>query len=94
MKNLLAVLILLITVNVFSQKIELNEKEDSYIITSEKPMLYVTFRSSDRDPNKNYEDSKVFRAGHNKIVIPLKYLKEDVDEVLIEYGAKTVKLEI
>ena len=95
MKSLLILALFILSFNsLTAQEVSYSDNGERLIITSEKVMLSVYFRDSEKDASKNYEDSKTYSVGRNKIVMPVKYLKENDDQVIINYGVELVVLEI
>ena len=90
MKKLTTILILLVTTSLFSQKVIVDEENETITISSKRIIKELSFRVSKKDEGKNYEGSERFEVNKKIFKIRLDKLKDGVNEVLIDYGVSIV----
>lgn len=90
MKTITTILILLVTTSLFSQKVIVDEENETITISSKRIIKELSFRVSKKDEGKNYEGSERFEVNKKIFKIRLDKLKDGVNEVLIDYGVSIV----
>ena len=90
MKTITTILILLVTTSLFSQKVMVDEENETITISSKRIIKELSFRVSKKDEGKNYEGSERFEVNKKIFKIRLDKLKDGVNEVLIDYGVSIV----